>query len=515
MKKTVIIIPYRDRETHLNYFLENSYPKLKTLIPDLEIIIVEQIQGRKFNRGATINIGYHYYNNLEYSYITQDVDTYPNEVSLPYYSQELNLDEFLSIYSYSGSVGGIVKFKGLDFVAINGFPNDFWGWGHEDKDFMNRILFYNKNITRVFKTDDTNVENVFFDVLQDNHKREDSGKWGVAYGSWDHLSKEQQENYILNNGLNTLNYNLIKEEQIMENVKKITVEILDKVDYLIYINGFWAEFDENDFSFFKNIFKKTKLSNCKITKNINEANVLFESIFSKSLVNYKKWIYKIHYSGEPFSNNSINYDLVLDSKKTNLNNVDLPLFVYYTHFHNFFDKLVNKPLVTKIPKHFCCFIVSNGNCNIRNKMFELLNKYKKVHSYGKYQNNMGFNLTFSYSTDEFRKILSNYKFIICFENAKLDTYSTEKIVNPYLSGTIPIYWSSHHIKNIFNPESMLFLEDESETSFQNLINKIIELDNSDEKYLEFANRPVFKSMDYWNNNYTIDKIAKNINLVLN
>ena len=148
-------------------------------------------------------------------------------------------------------------------------------------------------------------------------------------------------------------------------------------------------------------------------------------------------------------------------------------------------------------------------------MFKLLSKYKKVHSYGKFENNMGINIKFSYWTDNFRKILSNYKFIICFENAKLETYSTEKIVNPYLSGTIPIYWSSYEVKNVFNPDSMLFLEDETESSFQNLLNKIIELDSSDEKYLEFVNRPVFKSMDYWNNNYTINKIAEKINLVLN
>jgi len=225
MAKTIIIIPYRDREAHLQYFLEKSYPKLKNIISDLEIIIVEQIPGKKFNRGATINIGYHYYNNQDNYYITQDVDTNPNKISSPYYSYDLNLDEFLSIYSYSGSVGGIVKFKGSDFVAINGFPNDFWGWGHEDKDFMNRILFYNKNITRIFKTDNTNVEIPYFDIFQDNHNREDSGKWGIAYGSWDHLSKEQQKNYILSNGLSTLHYSIIKEEQLMENVKKITVEI--------------------------------------------------------------------------------------------------------------------------------------------------------------------------------------------------------------------------------------------------------------------------------------------------
>lgn len=225
MIKTVIIIPYRDRYNHLNYFLENSYPKLKKIIPNLEIIIVEQTQGKKFNRGATINIGYSYYNNKNNYYITQDVDTNPNEISLPYYSQELNPNEILSIYSYSNSVGGIAKFKGLDFVEVNGFPNDFWGWGHEDKDFMNRILFYNKNITRVFKTDDTNVTCSYFDVFHDNHKREYSDKYISVYKTWANLSKDQQNNYIVTNGLNNLKYTIIEDKQFMENVKKITVEI--------------------------------------------------------------------------------------------------------------------------------------------------------------------------------------------------------------------------------------------------------------------------------------------------
>ena len=294
--------------------------------------------------------------------------------------------------------------------------------------------------------------------------------------------------------------------------------ILENYSYYIYINGFWSGFvdktDANNIDFFENVFKKTKLSNYKITDDINKANVLFESVFGKSLVNNKQWTYKIHYSGEPFSNQFTDYDLVLYSEKTELNKVDVPLFTYYIHGNNFLDKLINKPIIRTIPKHFCCFIVSNGKSIIRNKMFELLNGYKKVHSYGKYNNNMGFNLTFNYWTEEFRRFLSNYKFIICFENSKFGTYSTEKIINPYLSNTIPIYWSSHHIKNIFNPDSMLFLEDETEESYQNILNKIIELDNSDEKYLELLNKPVFNNMDYWNNNYTIDRIANNIDIVL-
>jgi hypothetical protein len=39
------------------------------------------------------------------------------------------------------------------------------------------------------------------------------------------VSKEQQQRYILSNGLTTLKYNINKEEEIMENVKKITVDI--------------------------------------------------------------------------------------------------------------------------------------------------------------------------------------------------------------------------------------------------------------------------------------------------
>jgi len=57
---------------------------------------------------------------------------------------------------------------------------------------------------------------------------------------------------------------------------------------------------------------------------------------------------------------------------------------------------------------------------------------------------------------------------------------------------------------------MLFLEDEAETSFQNMIEKIKELDNSDEKYLEFVNRPFFNK-EFWDANYSIKNIVEQIN----
>jgi alpha(1,3/1,4) fucosyltransferase len=292
----------------------------------------------------------------------------------------------------------------------------------------------------------------------------------------------------------------------------------DNTEYYIFLNGFWRGFaekiDANTVDIFEKIFSKTILKNFKITNNLNIANVLFESVFGNTLANIKNWKYKIFFSGEPYITNPEKYDLLMFSHETEKNIVDIPLYVVYMYENALLNRIINKPKITKIPEKFCCFIVSNESCPARNNMFQYLNQYKKVESCGRFANNMQFVIQHSYWSEEFRNFISNYKFIICFENNKQNTYSTEKIVNPYVAGSIPIYWGSSHIHNVFNKNSMLYLEDESIESYQKIINEIIELDNSDEKYLEFINRPAITDLSYFNNNYTIDVISQKIDKVL-
>ena len=295
--------------------------------------------------------------------------------------------------------------------------------------------------------------------------------------------------------------------------------------HYIYINSFWWGFvnktDGVHFGFFETLFKNTAIKNFEITNNINKATILLESIFGNSLCCVKKWDYTFHYSGEPISKDHKNYTLALDSEYGNAKNnvVDLPLFVYYIHQNNYLGRLLQKPLISKsqIPTKFCCFVVSNGSCKIRNEMFRALNNYKQIDSYGKYCNNMGHNIPHSYWTEEYRDIIRKYKFIICFENTKKGTYITEKIINPFLCNIIPIYWGTHHVKKVLNSDSFLLLEDEtSKSSLVNLINKVIDLDNDDEKYLKMVNAPVFTddNLSYWNDNYTIERIAKKMDVFL-
>ena len=225
--KTIIIIPFRNREKHLSYFLSNSLPKLKSVIPDLEVIVVEQTEGKRFNRGATINIGYDYYKIGDYCYITQDVDVNPIiSEAVNFYSRPVNDKEILGIYSDGETLGGVVKFKGNTFNEMNGFPNNYWGWGHEDKEMQNRAEHYNCKIEKLIKFHEYEKKKLFFEIFQDEHIRQESGKWFDAYRKFNQISVNDQRNNIVTNGLNTLKYEIIKEIELEPNVKKITVEIL-------------------------------------------------------------------------------------------------------------------------------------------------------------------------------------------------------------------------------------------------------------------------------------------------
>ena len=292
--------------------------------------------------------------------------------------------------------------------------------------------------------------------------------------------------------------------------------------YYIYSHNWWGGFenktDANNIGFYEILFLQTKMKNYEFTNDINKANVLLEAGKpDEKMRKIKNWKYKINYIGEPALPDANNYDLVLTSVNNVSNVVDLPLSIAYIHCNNFLHILTNARNRNVAPSHFCSFIVSNPKCEIRNNFFEALNKYKKVNSMGRFANNIGQVLSDPYWSQNYFNVIGSHKFMICFENTKMETYSTEKIVNPYIARTIPIYWGSHNIKNIFNPESMLFLEDETSESVTTLINKIIELDNDDAKYLEFINRPIFShaNINFWNEHYTLESIGRKIDACLN
>ncbi len=136
-------------------------------------------------------------------------------------------------------------------------------------------------------------------------------------------------------------------------------------------------------------------------------------------------------------------------------------------------------------RKFCCMVVSNSKQTdgFREAFFEKLNTYKTVDSGGKYKNNVGGPVLDKY---EFQK---NYKFSLAFENVATRGYCTEKILESFAAGTIPIYYGDETVSQDFNPKAFINCHDYND--IDEVIDRIRQLDNDDEAYLKMLNEPVF------------------------
>lgn len=136
-------------------------------------------------------------------------------------------------------------------------------------------------------------------------------------------------------------------------------------------------------------------------------------------------------------------------------------------------------------KKFACMVVSNAQAKERIDFFHALSKYKRVDSGGRYLNNIGGPVA------DKKSFISDYKFVISFENSNYPGYSTEKLIDPMLVNSIPIYWGNPEVGKDFNSES--FIHVNQFASYEKAIERIIELDQDDEKYLQLATQPWFKN----------------------
>jgi hypothetical protein len=106
---------------------------------------------------------------------------------------------------------------------------------------------------------------------------------------------------------------------------------------------------------------------------------------------------------------------------------------------------------------FCAFVVSNPVAPIRNGLFQELSRHRFVHSPGKVFNNCE-PLESRGSRNGIQaknEFLSDFQFTIAAENSTYPGYTTEKPVDAFLAGSIPIYWGDPTIDCDFNPGSFV------------------------------------------------------------
>lgn len=179
-------------------------------------------------------------------------------------------------------------------------------------------------------------------------------------------------------------------------------------------------------------------------------------------------------------NNIHKYDLILtfSKKLLDLNNHKIKLNLYGTTWlHENYRKIYEKTKLCStitsrkkvykghFMRHIICDIIESNNM--------------RVDLYGGRYNNL------QQSTEPNPKSLSNGKinslkdhmFSITIENCKEDYYFTEKLIDCFLSGTVPIYWGCPSIGKFFNIKGIIMFDNVNECI--NIIDNL-----SQEKYNE-------------------------------
>jgi hypothetical protein len=157
-----------------------------------------------------------------------------------------------------------------------------------------------------------------------------------------------------------------------------------------------------------------------------DAYLCFEKDGYANKVHYLPlWVLNLNWFGEPahgFSSLSITQDMLLRPR----------------HFE------------TKLwqTREFCVAFIGNGE-NQRLSILEELRKLGKVSIFGR--------LNDTYIRDKM-ELLSAYKFSLCFENTLYPGYVTEKLLEAYGIGSVPLYWGLDSY-GYFNKKSFLNLAD--------------------------------------------------------
>ena len=273
----------------------------------------------------------------------------------------------------------------------------------------------------------------------------------------------------------------------------------------------------------------------------NNAQIIFISVFGATpSVRLKKLSEKhktVFYTGEsgrlggksriiPRINPYTHLNLTFENT-SQYNNIRYPLWLLYAQIHKseMRKELTNMKLTTKPIHGFCSFVYSNP-IKHRDDFFKQLSTYKKVYSGGRCFNNVTEN-AFTHAevekmtTPKIKKALkqhglsnqglnddlktrllkvrvnvkdklefqTKYKFCIAYENCSQEGYTTEKIFDAYRSNSIPIYYGSITITDDFNPQTFINAHDFN--SIDSLINYIKKVDNDDDLYNSFMNKPIF------------------------
>ncbi|MCP4001323.1 MAG: hypothetical protein GY727_10480 [Gammaproteobacteria bacterium] len=221
-KQLAVIIPLRNRDAHLKQLIPCLQEKLQSEGMPYSIFVAEQCDRQLFNRGRLMNAAVELAGDTFDYYCFHDVDLLPTDCTYGHPSVPLRLYAKIMANGDERKVssigfGGIVSVPRKDFIAANGFSNNFWHWGKEDDNFLLRLLLTGHNPMIDTKGRFTEIDNssnrykVFFEgvLLEDEAK-------GKAYTERNKKYQYRVARGLIppvDEGLSTINYELLDKTE--------------------------------------------------------------------------------------------------------------------------------------------------------------------------------------------------------------------------------------------------------------------------------------------------------------
>jgi hypothetical protein len=256
------------------------------------------------------------------------------------------------------------------------------------------------------------------------------------------------------------------------------------------VTNFWdGAFDGDFFDF----FFRACFPDLIYTDNQYDADLVVTSVFGSTQTDPRK---TLAYIGENIRPSFIgyNYSLSFDYDSYGGRNHRLPLWYARLAWDGFeekprrvgsnnhgYEQLIDigsltrrRKLDIKAKDKFCALIAGNAE-GLRVNMFNSVSRYKQVDGYGNMFGN-------SLRKSKFA-ILPEYKFCLCPENSIYDGYVTEKLVDAYAGGCVPLY--SGVVSDGFNGDAFLNYQD-----YKNMDKFVKEIEAID--YLEASYKRMYE-----------------------
>lgn len=218
MERLTVVVPYRNREEHLKEFVPFMEKVLDEEKIPYQILIVEQADSKPFNRAKLLNVGYKESESESEYFAFHDVDMLPldSDYSFPEGPTHLasEVEQFNWGLPYDGYFGGVTLFDKESFVKINGYSNEYWGWGAEDDDVLHRCIIkdietYRKECKYKSLSHERNIDR---EPYLKNVSRLQNFQ-----------SQNDPSDQIASDGISSIKYEKIGEEKISDKCKLVKV----------------------------------------------------------------------------------------------------------------------------------------------------------------------------------------------------------------------------------------------------------------------------------------------------